>query len=642
MNANRASRKPNNGCWTCRVRRKKCDEEHPKCSVCKTLGITCYFSNHKPEWMDGGVRQKEMVEALKVQIKDNARSRRERSVVSSDMRGSGPNQYNFVVGFDPPILDGPKTLVAPRVEDQASSDDVSMGSYESPSGEQWESPNTSGDTASTNPQSLTTPSMIGSICTPGSEPNALSLFGGALDDHYDLSMIFPNPLDYEVVFLSNYLDYVFPFLFPFYRPDIVTTGRSWLLFLLRKSKVAFHSALGLSAYFLSMKLSAAFPESEGGCRDQIWQKLLDQSHISLELVRKDIAALSHCREDAVMVEKIRIMQSIMHLLIFEMAVGQSAGWEIHLTAATTLFEDILRMVTPEPSEPLILSVLETMSKGCGCNVYGKRCIPFWTPDQNGFRFFTGFLVLTDIVGSVTMGREPRLLNYYPQILNDVEGDYPEKGEPTIRISTITGCQNWALKAVSKISALDVWKKKEAHAGTFSMIEMALRVADISRDINENLKQLDDSKNSEQIHVNAYDYNILPSTTSVVTGKVTKVWAHAAQIYLAVVVTGWQPWNVEIRRGVEQTLKLLQTMTCPAYLRTVAWPLCVAGCLAEGEATRRQFRELFTGTEWVETLGALGEARRTIERVWQECESGSPANWDLLSCFHVLGHPVLLI
>ncbi|GJP92122.1 sexual development transcription factor rosa [Aspergillus niger] len=36
------------GCFTCRLRRKKCDENHPRCNSCTSLDITCDY--HEPPW----------------------------------------------------------------------------------------------------------------------------------------------------------------------------------------------------------------------------------------------------------------------------------------------------------------------------------------------------------------------------------------------------------------------------------------------------------------------------------------------------------------------------------------------------------------------------------------------------------------
>lgn len=39
------------GCWTCRLRRKKCDEAKPICSNCASRSVECYGYGQKPSWM---------------------------------------------------------------------------------------------------------------------------------------------------------------------------------------------------------------------------------------------------------------------------------------------------------------------------------------------------------------------------------------------------------------------------------------------------------------------------------------------------------------------------------------------------------------------------------------------------------------
>ncbi|RSL91047.1 hypothetical protein CDV31_015568, partial [Fusarium ambrosium] len=41
------------GCWTCRLRRKKCDENKPACSNCTSRNLECYVYDQKPAWMLG-------------------------------------------------------------------------------------------------------------------------------------------------------------------------------------------------------------------------------------------------------------------------------------------------------------------------------------------------------------------------------------------------------------------------------------------------------------------------------------------------------------------------------------------------------------------------------------------------------------
>jgi hypothetical protein len=40
------------GCWTCRIRHKKCDEARPECNECKLRSLTCHGYHQKPHFID--------------------------------------------------------------------------------------------------------------------------------------------------------------------------------------------------------------------------------------------------------------------------------------------------------------------------------------------------------------------------------------------------------------------------------------------------------------------------------------------------------------------------------------------------------------------------------------------------------------
>lgn len=61
------------GCWTCRLRRKKCDERRPSCASCEGLGIDCHGYGQRPEWMDGCEKEKEAAANTRRAIKNAAR-----------------------------------------------------------------------------------------------------------------------------------------------------------------------------------------------------------------------------------------------------------------------------------------------------------------------------------------------------------------------------------------------------------------------------------------------------------------------------------------------------------------------------------------------------------------------------------------
>jgi hypothetical protein len=124
--------------------------------------------------------------------------------------------------------------------------------------------------------------------------------------------------------------------------------------------------------------------------------------------------------------------------------------------------------------------------------------------------------------------------------------------------------------------------------------------------------------------------------------VTRVWAHAALLYLSVVVSGWQPSNAEVRSNVGWIIELLTSeISPPETLRTMAWPFCVAGCLAEA-AQERQFRAMVNALQPPSVFGTVRKALAIMENVWLDRGVVDSMSRDLASCFRCQGDLVLLV
>lgn len=89
------------GCWTCRLRRKKCDEDKPICQRCKKLQLDCAGYGEKPSWMDGGVQEKLRAEQMK-------KRRQVQASISSLSQTNSPETAFFPTidtNFDPNAFD---------------------------------------------------------------------------------------------------------------------------------------------------------------------------------------------------------------------------------------------------------------------------------------------------------------------------------------------------------------------------------------------------------------------------------------------------------------------------------------------------------------------------------------------------------
>lgn len=196
----------NHGCWSCRVRRQKCDETKPFCMTCTSRNITCYGYGRKPDWLDGGHQERVVASKLKRQVADNRRRKRQGGV------SLGSN----------PLRTHESHHVSSNNSDE--NDDLQIsGTIEIPIAA----------THTSEQLSLT------------SEFPSVRL--GRLTKYREVELI------------MHYMDTVFPLQFHFHVPD--ARGRGWLLWLLVQSGPLYHAALSLSALHQSIHMTIQFRSS---------------------------------------------------------------------------------------------------------------------------------------------------------------------------------------------------------------------------------------------------------------------------------------------------------------------------------------------------------------------------------------------
>jgi hypothetical protein len=186
------------GCWTCRLRKKKCDESRPECAPCASVNIACHYGD-KPDWISNSFCGKEQLEIIKSQVGVSARRKRAANIArakSSDTPSSQP-------------------------------------------GEQLDA----GSDASSNQN---TPEVI------WQQPRSQNEGKWNVNN---LTKGLPFSEEHETNLMMHYLDHVFFIQFRFYSPSISSGGRGWLLSLLSQTKPLYHAALSLSAFHQQSLLS---------------------------------------------------------------------------------------------------------------------------------------------------------------------------------------------------------------------------------------------------------------------------------------------------------------------------------------------------------------------------------------------------
>lgn len=576
------------GCYTCRLRRKKCDERRPECSGCALLEITCYFGDAKPDWMDGGPMQKEMAEFVKAQVKKQASQRRDRKYL--DMLETGTSKVS--------LNDDPKA-------------DVERG-YSASAPSTKESPNShvSGSTAGTSPPEIPWHSQ--------------SFMGGADDQaEFDRSA--------DIHYACMYLDYVFPHLFPHYRPHILVGGRGWVLDTLQSNnKSLYHITVSLASYYFALILNNGEPEHEE-CMKKMNENLQTQMELGLRELQREVSSLHSRKMDPR--EGLIVMESIIQLLIFEVAMGNRENWKLHLDAAIALFRQVLP--SADGWQEMLYGLVN--SRWPPPEMGMKRP---WSTSQAACRFFTANLLYVDVLSSVTLACPPRLYNYQGTIIPSCktsEWSPCTMGEGPLRMEEFRGLHNWVLQVIGEISSLQSWKKAQSLAGSLSINELLSRGTILIDAIKGGIMAIQTTCPPPDTVATVISVPVLGEQPSYAMHNT--IWLNAALIYLNTVLAGWQPSCPEISNAVANTTDMLFNLPRGTCLGALAWPLCVAGCLAPPE-DEVKYRSMVARLGGLQLFGTLREAMNIMEQVW--AQRPLDESWDLAQCMNILGHGVVLL
>lgn len=118
------------------------------------------------------------------------------------------------------------------------------------------------------------------------------------------------------------------------------------------------------------------------------------------------------------------------------------------------------------------------------------------------------------------------------------------------------------------------------------------------------------------------------------------WAIATRLYLSAIMSASTRGDAFEQSDITHLLKLFKHVQ-PCQLRSLAWPIFVAGCAAS-DVHEVSFRTLLSGLGRTNTVGALNDALEMLECVWQLRRNDATKDIDITSCFAILGSPTLLI
>ncbi|KAF4428807.1 Transcriptional regulatory UME6 [Fusarium acutatum] len=598
----------NNGsCWICRVRHKKCDEILPTCKNCGALGLTCHFSDRKPDWMDNGDQQRQMSQRLKAQVKRNARNRRGRQMIQKITQTIQNQEPSVEVPITLSALTPGPTSTIPSVSDSANN-----------------------ATPASNSENIA-PGIGNALGPSFRDTPEQCLFGSNFRESLNVKLYGEEDLR----FLTAYKDYVFPLLHPFYHPSFFEGGHNWLLVAAFRNPESRQLIVSLCTYFFSV-----VPLVPGAgytlCSTFAWDQVQRQSEQAFKGMQHRVEMLGAA---ANLWERTHLFGDIMLLLEFETMTQYSQAWRPHLDAAIILFKQIL--ASPEGKQIVWRITFDPRDISAEeANRLNSSGIHLFCSTQVALRFFASKILIADIVSSSALEQIPRLYDHYERLMTG-------QGDASLSLKDVTGCENWVYLSIAEIVALDVWKKETRTSGSFSFITLVQRAGKVIEELDRGLAKLQGDERpvqdapgqrAELFEEFTLLRNMRPPEAAYYV--ITRIWANAARLYLVVVLSGWHPEVSEVVDLVSANLEMLESLTTPSWLMTLAWPFCVTGCLA-AESQETGVEHIFSRTEPLSNVGGLSEAMKIVRQTWTRRGELSQ-EWDLAACFGSLDDIPLLV
>ncbi|KAG1858831.1 fungal-specific transcription factor domain-containing protein [Suillus subluteus] len=617
------------GCWTCRLRRKKCDDqrEDNSCQTCKRLRIDCLgWGTRRPEWM----RDKKAVEDYKAGIQAQLTRT---GLIRGQPKSSIPQATSAGPSSTP-------TLSSPSSSSVFASRQF-QGSASSP--------------GSSRVSDLGTPTYH---ADPLGDPTVVSVFGSTLNS----PQIVPVPLytkdgsfqrsNYNSPFSpsGSLPSHPSPVAEMHFHPDFDTTTQHLynppmtsmlddglhIFYYFEHVRQLQYVFAGISVANITYSLVLQHPQ--GPVANAI--SALASLHFNLIRIAHGFEAPNPTLEhspairfyDSAYQQIYRNKQTTLsesdanaaiHMLSFSLMSGGVTDWRPMLDIAS---EWLVRTgITTSDNPKLIMMNMNEAS-----------------------RLALKATIWCDIMSTLTLKMTPKHLTFYRRVFGRGSGYWglTQQGigdESALRVDSLTGCPDEVLLGIAEMATLSCWKTQELRKGSLSMRELIRRGDVIERhlrthtetvlpaegdqtplhpELSSMVAERGNVQNSPSGHVGTS----LPADDT--RRIVADIFREATILYLHTVLSDPNPGVPEIVNSVDVIIQLLNRLPASNIDRCLVFPICLAGCLTDNPIMREFLKARLRPRR--DGFGSINQILQVMEAAWQRRDSqGGAVEWQNL-------------
>ncbi|KAL3476965.1 fungal-specific transcription factor domain-containing protein [Aspergillus californicus] len=601
----KSHKRSRSGCFTCRLRRKKCDEKHPSCGACSNLSVKCEYK--RPIWWGNPEQRKAQKERIKNKIKQTKMNERNGSLAiepanhARSMPVNSPTSPEFEYGrpFPEPSYDMfashlPTPTLSQTMYAQSYPYEVDVKTERQTfvNDVQLRHDSMSSTFSSFAPPQLNAPlptfpgdewfhdEYFRTPALPGIDPG---LGDDTVGDSYSMLQNIPVS-DHDRPLLDHFIHTVLRLIFPVNEAHQRGHLRAQaILQALETNKCYLHCCLSVAAIHLKT--------TEGITGEQIDHDIMRNRFEAISQLCQALGEDSNHQE---------ILDATLGMIFFHCSVGPADDnlpdipWLDHFQPAANLIQRLgLTADTPNPY------VLPPFS----------MTLASWI----------------DILGSTMYRRTPEFAHTYRS---------KHLGGISLGLRELMGCEDRVMYLISEIACLDALKGN----GRVDEMQVCSHVSGLGR-------QLEFTEPADQIMESPFSGTTGILIPEILTKNMTAVFRVAARIYLCSLVPGFkatQPSNLNLVQALANALQFIPSGP-EGFDRSLVWPLFMAGVHSSPNS---QFRTVLADRAAAlgdhADLGSFGRMLRVLHEVWRVIDEPSEIcslSEDLVSSASPLASPV---
>ncbi|OAA78204.1 transcriptional regulatory protein pro1 [Akanthomyces lecanii RCEF 1005] len=611
-------RRSRSGCYTCRLRRKKCDEITPYCSACQHLGLECEYK--RPIWWSNNEARRRNKEDIKIIIKRKKLAEK-----------SATHEIHSSVSPPPPSLSHSMPTSASGSDFYDRNRSASIDSRASGAGFNFNSPPSGADFVAYNSQihpdfiygqgytpyeidvkterqmfvndvptvreshvstfsTMHTPPPPGTALTAGQFPGGgwtehvhqerkeslseealnVNFFDFAHGPAQESRQVRVELDDGDQRLLEHFVQYVMPTIFPILEANQHgSVGSDLILPAVQYNSIYLHCCLSSAAQHMKSVSLATGQDAPDG-RD-----------VDGDIMRHRYATIwSLCEALKLDEDHEKILEATLGLIFFQCVVGRpddgllDIAWHQHFQAAISLVQKLdLTRVVSEPA-PVV-----------GAPTPFNMTLAAWI----------------DILGASMLGMSPTFAHTY-------RDKHLSQSHHHLGLRELMGCEDRVMYLISEIACLESLKK----SGMDDFV-LCQHVSSLGEQISMT-ESGDDHMQQLRMPFNA-NGTLSPKQ---LTKNITAAFRIAARIYLCSLVPGFTPAQPSPLGLVDKLAGVLQFIPAGpgGYDRNLVWVYLIGGAFSVADSPFRPlFEERVAALGDLAMCGSFGRMMCVLREVW---------------------------